>query len=147
MPSSGAHRLRRAVQVALVAGVVVAVGTGVPTADTADPGAADSAGAAAVRPGGVPAGFASWAEVMKEQNLLNAAGERVDAAPGAKEGLAGIVARPESRRLVVYWKGRVAAATTRPIHHLRAQVPIHVRPAEVSATELMAPAKVGICPP
>jgi hypothetical protein len=129
MRGSGSHLLRRAVRVALAGGVVAAVGIGVPTVATADPG-------------GVPAGFASWADVMKEQYKLNAAGERVDAAPGAKEGLAGIVARPESRRLVVYWKGTMPAATTRLIQDLRAQVPIDVRPARFSATELVAASKV-----
>ena len=133
--------LKRTGHVLLTVGVVAVIGAGFPAAANADPGGGTDRATGDTRSGPwsgpVPAGFSSWAEVMGVQTRLIAAAERINAA-GAQAGLAGIEARPESRRLKVYWKGSPPQATQALISSLRRQVPIDVLPARFSSTELIA---------
>jgi hypothetical protein len=133
--------LARAGRALVAVGVVAGIGIGVPAAADAKPG--DGAGASTSTvskswPGRAPVGFSSWAELFQVQNRLIAAAERINAAPEAQVGLGGIVARPESRRLKVYWKGSQPAAVRQLIADLRRQVPIDVLPARFSSAELVA---------
>jgi hypothetical protein len=130
--------LARAGRVLVAVGVTAGIGLAVPAAAHAKPG--DGAGVPASKswPGRAPAGFSSWTELFQVQNRLIAAAERINAAPEAQAGLGGVVARPESRRLKVYWKGSQPAAVRQLIAGLRRQVPIDVLPARFSAAELTA---------
>ena len=85
--------------------------------------------------GPLPSGFGSWAEVLERQQKITAAADRINAA-GAIDGLAGMVAQPESKQLTVYWKGSVPAETERLIADIRTGLTVEVRPARHSATEL-----------
>ncbi|WP_432824243.1 hypothetical protein [Dactylosporangium sp. CA-092794] len=119
----------------LGAAAVVAVGVMSATAGKEGPRGTP---AAAGPTGKVPAGFASWTEVMALQDRLNRAGERVLAAAHGEggEGFGAIVADPEQRKLQVYWKGTVPAPVEHLFGQLRADVPVEVRPARYSAAEL-----------
>jgi hypothetical protein len=86
--------------------------------------------------GPVPAGFASWTEVFDLQERMNLAADQIRDAAGAASGLAGIVAAPEARRLTVYWKGEPPPETTGLIGRIGAELPVDVRAARYSATEL-----------
>jgi hypothetical protein len=107
------------------------------TALTAAPAGAAPAGAgqtgSVVASTPVPGGFASWAELLKVQEKMNAAAERVSAGPG----FAGVVADPTSRQLRVYWKGQAPAGL---VAAARATVPVSVRSAAYSQKELSAAA-------
>lgn len=81
----------------------------------------------------VPGGFASWEELLRLQEKMNAAAERVSG--GA--GFAGVVADPTTRQLRVYWKGQAPAGL---LAAARATVPVSVRPAAYSQKELTAAA-------
>jgi hypothetical protein len=64
----------------------------------------------------VPAGFASWHEVMATQDVLDRAADRITAAAtGAASGYAGIAVEPEARQLRLYWKGAVPASVQRVV--------------------------------
>src|SRR5262245_30560667 len=86
--------------------------------------------------GPVPAGFASWAEVMVMQEQLVAAADRILAATAVGDGLGALVAAPEERRLRGYWKGPVPAAVARVMEDVQGSVPVQVHPARYSAQEL-----------
>lgn len=131
----------------------VATGTAVVLAVAGTPGAAsaqpspDAAGKAAVSRAwteldttAVPAGFASWAEVMTMQQRLNAAATRIQQAAksGATSGYASVVAAPENRALVVYWQGQVPASVQRVIAAQSRSVPIRVIPARYNEAQLTA---------
>ncbi|WP_281893652.1 chymotrypsin family serine protease [Phytohabitans aurantiacus] len=107
------------------------------TALTAAPASAAPAGAArtgsVVASTPVPGGFASWAELLRVQEKMNAAAARVST--GA--GFAGVVADPTSKQLRVYWKGRAPAGL---IAAARAFVPVTVHSAAYSQKELSAAA-------
>jgi hypothetical protein len=114
----------------------VAAGFGIAllaTALTAAPASAAPAGAgqtgSVVASTPVPGGFASWAELLRVQEKMNAAAERVSG--GA--GFAGVVADPTSRQLRVYWKGQAPAGL---LAAARATVPVSVQSAAYSQKEL-----------
>src|SRR5262245_48472740 len=86
--------------------------------------------------GPLPSGFSSWAELLGLQQRLSAAADRINAAAGTVDGLAGLVAQPESRQLTVYWKGAMPAATELLIAEIRTSLWVVVRPARFSAAEL-----------
>lgn len=89
--------------------------------------------------GAVPGGFASWADLIRTQEKLNAAAEKIVDAKGA--GYAGIVAAPENHELRVYWKGATPAPVSALINRLDRAVPISVLPAAFSEVELTAAAQ------
>src|SRR2546430_157636 len=124
------HRRRPLAALAAVFAVVLAVVLVTPVAAQARP---ELPGA-----GAAPGGFASWADLMKMQNRLNAAAERIVAASAT--GYAGIVAAPENRELRVYWKGAPPAAAAGLIQQLRRGVAIRVPPATYSQRELLGEA-------
>jgi len=86
--------------------------------------------------GPVPAGFGSWTEVFDVQERMDVAADQITDATEAGRSLAGIVAAPETRRLTVYWKGELSRDMAAVIDGIRADVPVDVRPARYSATEL-----------
>ncbi|MFC0033946.1 S1 family peptidase [Micromonospora chaiyaphumensis] len=85
----------------------------------------------------VPGGFASWRALFAAQDRLNAAAGEITAARGA--GFAGVVAAPESRRLTVYWKGRVPGAVRDLAERL--DVPVTFKPARFHQREMDAEAR------
>jgi hypothetical protein len=97
--------------------------------------------------GPVPAGFASWSELIAIQNDPDTAVTELNQATGATDGLAGMVAAPQSRRLVLHWKGTVPPATTKVIDRLRRTVPIEVRAAKYSAAELVEASRAFVARP
>jgi hypothetical protein len=92
--------------------------------------------------GPVPVGFGSWIEVFDVQERMNIAADRIRDAAGTDSGLAGIIAAPETRRLTVYWQGDPSRDVIAVIDQVRAQLPVHVRPARFSATELSDASRV-----
>ncbi|MER6631112.1 hypothetical protein ABT301_23320 [Streptomyces sp. NPDC000987] len=93
------------------------------------------------RSASVPRGFASWDDVMREQQRLNKAATAIEVSAekrGKDSGLAGIRVRPESRRVVVYWKGAVPKDVRSVIDRQRRKVPVRVVGARYSKTELLA---------
>jgi hypothetical protein len=126
-----------AVGIALLAAAVA----GTPAVAAAPDGAAAKAApTGSVLDGqAVPAGFASWAELLKVQQRLNAGAERITTAAGqgADSGFAGLVADPTTRQLRVFWKGQAPASL---ISAARAAVPVSVLPAKYSVRELTAAA-------
>jgi hypothetical protein len=84
-----------------------------------------------------PAGFASWRNLLKVQEKMNAAAATITAATKGKadSGFAGLVADPTQRELKVYWKGHAPAGL---IADVRATVPVSVLSAAYSARELSA---------
>ncbi|MEV0427277.1 hypothetical protein [Micromonospora sp. NPDC050495] len=89
--------------------------------------------------GPVPAGFASWTELISVQERLNQAATRVAAVKGA--GFAGIVAAPENRELRVYWKGDAGARVRALVRDLNRTVPVRLVPARYSEADLAATAR------
>ncbi|MGC3860614.1 hypothetical protein ACPSM1_10560 [Micromonospora chersina] len=85
----------------------------------------------------VPGGFASWRELFSVQDRLNAAAGEITAARGA--GFAGVVAAPETRRLTVYWKGRVPGSVRDLARQL--SVPVTFKPARFHQREMVAEAQ------
>ncbi|MEV6332656.1 hypothetical protein [Streptomyces sp. NPDC051909] len=92
-------------------------------------------------PDPVPGGFASWADLMKMQSRLDAAAAEIEkAAASAPDGLAGIVAAPEKRELIVYWQGAVPAGVQSVISSQDDTVPVRVEPAKYSLKQLSSEA-------
>ncbi|MER6945934.1 hypothetical protein ABT294_18065 [Nonomuraea sp. NPDC000554] len=88
--------------------------------------------------GAVPGGFATWKDLLTEQQRLVSAADRISAAAqeNGVNGYAGIVAAPENHELRVYWKGRTPKSIDTLIGKLRGDVPISVIGARHSAREL-----------
>jgi hypothetical protein len=88
----------------------------------------------------VPGGFASWAGLYAEQVRLTAGADRIVAAGKqlADNGYAGIVAAPENRAIILYWRGDVPASVRAVID---AVGPVEVRPARYSLAEMSAVTK------
>lgn len=97
--------------------------------------------------GPIPGDFATWSELFAVQERLNAAALRIFDDPHAAAHLAGIVAAPETRKLQVYWKGTIPAATETLLAELRRAVPIDVSPAMYSHAELLAAHRAAIQEP
>ncbi|MFG2054347.1 hypothetical protein ACGFI9_09960 [Micromonospora sp. NPDC048930] len=89
--------------------------------------------------GPVPAGFASWAELISVQDKLNQAATRITAVKG--DGFAGIVAAPENRELRVYWKGTAGTSVRALVRELNRTVPVRLLPARYSEADLAATAR------
>ncbi|MFB7278916.1 hypothetical protein ACFCZV_17535 [Streptomyces hydrogenans] len=100
------------------------------------PGAGPDASPALAGP--VPGGFASWGELFREQQRLNAAASdvRQAAEKAGYDGLTGIVAAPENHELRVYWHGEVPAGLRRHLTARADGVPVSVLTAPYSKTEL-----------
>lgn len=131
----------RRMAVTAIGVVLLAVSVAAPaTADTAAGalGKPDLTGSV-VRGTPVPAGFASWTELLDMQAKMNAAADRITASAHrtADSGFAGIVADPSNRELRVYWKGPAPASL---ITAARATVAVDVLPAAYSEREMRAAA-------
>ncbi|GIF02205.1 hypothetical protein [Paractinoplanes rishiriensis] len=140
--SRGRSLLATGVAGALCVGLV-GLATGWAAADQAKP-TAEADGAVF---GAAPPGFASWTEAIAVQGRLEAAAARVTKAGGAAAGLAGVELDLAKRDLVVYWKGAMPAQTARIIDQVRADVPVRVRSARYSATELAAVSRALVARP
>jgi hypothetical protein len=88
----------------------------------------------------VPAGFASWQELLRVQETLNRAAAQIIAGTTAKadSGFAGVVANPLDRMLKVYWKGQAPAGLVTAAERI---APVSVLPAAYSKVELTAATK------
>jgi hypothetical protein len=136
LANSGAAALRRTALIAFGA-ALLAVGM---TATAA--GAATAAGkpqptGSVIPSTAVPAGFASWTDLLQLQARMNATAERIIAAAHqtADSGFAGVIADPTNRELRVYWKGQAPAGL---VAATRATVPVSVLPAAYTERELAA---------
>lgn len=91
--------------------VAVSVGVFAPMASASAGGGGDGDKPIVTQPatgqlpgaGPVPGGFKNWNELMRVQDRLDAAADRVTALNGS--GFAGITVSAEERQLKVYWKG------------------------------------------
>lgn len=84
-----------------------------------------------------PAGFASWSELMKVQERLDAKAEQIIAQRDAS--FTGIEISPERRELAVFWKGQPSAGAVAAMKQAGgAEDRITMRPARYSEAELMA---------
>ncbi|MEO3811996.1 hypothetical protein ABGB17_23615 [Sphaerisporangium sp. B11E5] len=131
--SPRAARLRH---LAVAMGILTAV-TGMGTAQAAgapDPVKPPTTGAVE-HTGPVPGGYASWDELLLDQQRMVRAADRITAVPD-KNGYAGVVAAPEHRELRVYWKGELPARVGDLVERLRRDVAVSVLPARYSAREL-----------
>ncbi|WP_162907565.1 S1 family peptidase [Allorhizocola rhizosphaerae] len=79
-----------------------------------------------------PAGFRSWEELSELQDRLNNAADHI--LSERSEGYSGLVAAPENRELLVYWKGEVPAEVKE--RAARAGVPVSFAGARYSQVEL-----------
>ncbi|GII96741.1 hypothetical protein [Sinosporangium siamense] len=103
-----------------------------------DPGKEITSGT--IDQGPVPGGFATWEELLKVQDALVKAAERITRAAQAEAGagFAGVELKSEQRELHVYWKGNVSQTVDSLIAGLRKDVRISVLPARHSEAELAA---------
>ncbi|HEU4408213.1 MAG TPA: ricin-type beta-trefoil lectin domain protein [Polyangiaceae bacterium] len=87
-----------------------------------------------------PAGFASWAELMRLQSQLNDAATRIQQAAEAspRNGYAGVIAAPENQELIVYWQGVVPPDVQAVIDEQKALVPVRVVSARYTQSQLLA---------
>ncbi|WP_329089116.1 MULTISPECIES: hypothetical protein [unclassified Streptosporangium] len=93
--------------------------------------------------GPVPGGYASWKDLLLDQQKMVRAADRITAAlADGGEGYAGVIAAPENRELRVYWKGKPAKAINDLVGRLRRDVAISVLPARYSARELREAARL-----
>ncbi|MFC6081353.1 chymotrypsin family serine protease [Sphaerisporangium aureirubrum] len=87
--------------------------------------------------GPVPGGYASWKDLLLDQQKMVKAADRIAAAVARNGGgYAGVVAAPENRELRVYWKGKPSKAINDLVGQLRRDVAISVLPAQYTAREL-----------
>lgn len=123
----------------LVGGVAAAPAGAAPTIDRSSATGKSSATGSFIDSVAVPAGFASWTELLTLQHRMNTAAEGIVRATqrGADSGFAGVVADPANRELRVYWKGSAPAGL---IAAARSTVPTRVLPAAYSKRELLAAA-------
>ncbi|MFC6081355.1 chymotrypsin family serine protease [Sphaerisporangium aureirubrum] len=130
-----APRLRH-LSVAL--GIVLAVaGTGTAGAASAPDPVKPKATGPVEHTGPVPGGYASWTDLLLDQQKMVRAADRITATLGRDgDGYAGVVLAPESRELRVYWKGEPPARVGDLVGRLRRDVAISVLPARYSAREL-----------
>jgi hypothetical protein len=84
--------------------------------------------------GPVPGGYASWKDLLLDQQKMIKAADRITAAGGS--GYSGVIAAPENRELRVYWKGKLPRQINDLVGQLRRDVAINVLPAQYSAREL-----------
>ncbi|WP_030335677.1 hypothetical protein [Micromonospora parva] len=130
--------LLRRVAVAAIGLTLLAAGLTTTPAAAAPGGKATTAGSF-VDSTPVPGGFASWSELLRLQQRMNTAAERITkvAERSPNSGFAGIVADPTTRHLQVYWKGEPPASL---VATARATVATQVLPAAYSQRELLAAA-------
>ncbi|MER6627696.1 hypothetical protein ABT301_05550 [Streptomyces sp. NPDC000987] len=125
----------------VAAASVLAAGTFTQAAGAAEETASSSARAVSgVAAAAVPAGFADWDAVMREQQRLNRAATAIQNAAQKTEGdsgLAGIRVKPEDRRVVVYWYGAVPQTVRKVMDRQRTKVPVKVVSARYSRAELL----------
>ncbi|MET8139522.1 hypothetical protein ABZU32_04325 [Sphaerisporangium sp. NPDC005288] len=128
-------KLSRFRHLAVATGIVLAA-AGMGTAQAAsapDPIKPRTTGAVE-HTGAVPGGYASWKDLLLDQQKMIKAADRITALGGS--GYAGVIAAPENRELRVYWKGKPPRQVNELVDQLRRDVGINVLPAKYSAREL-----------
>ncbi|GIH02469.1 hypothetical protein Rhe02_05360 [Rhizocola hellebori] len=88
----------------------------------------------------VPGGFASWGDLFTYQGVMNQGlAEIVAAGQSAPfSGFGNAIAAPESRQLVIYWKGEVPSQVLAAVETVRQRVPVKLLPAKYTRQELAA---------
>ncbi|RLU80174.1 hypothetical protein CTZ27_35620 [Streptomyces griseocarneus] len=89
----------------------------------------------------VPGGFASWDKLYSFQQSMNAVVHHVQRLAFLEKtnGYAGAVAAPETRKVEIFWKGKVPALVSEFAG--RSKIPVDVKPAPYSKAELEDAAK------
>jgi hypothetical protein len=104
--SEGTSTWRRIAVTAFGVALLIAASPAAPgaAASTAKPHPSESV----IRGTAVPAGFASWEDLLKVQQRMNATADQITTAArqSSDSGFAGVIADPTNRELRVYWKGR-----------------------------------------
>jgi hypothetical protein len=86
----------------------------------------------------VPGGFRSWADLIEQQERLQAAAQRLQDGAGDETGFTGIEAAPEDRRVRLHWSGEPSDPVRRLVAEVERDVPVEVVPARHSLRELLA---------
>jgi hypothetical protein len=129
-----------ALAVPALAGALTATATpaaAIPAADT-KPAAPATRAVAPDDP--VPAGFASWRDLLATQEKLRAAATRLDGAVRDRAGFTGIELSVPDRQVRLYWHGAVPASVDATVAGLRGQASVAVKPARYSHKQLTAAA-------
>src|SRR5262249_58405814 len=82
----------------------------------------------------VPAGFASWSDLLATQRHLDEAADAIAGAAEQANGFGSIVVDPEHREVRVYWKGHMPAPVQQMV--AAAKSAVRVLPAAFSKPEL-----------
>ncbi|GAA2902504.1 hypothetical protein GCM10010517_68400 [Streptosporangium fragile] len=132
-----ASRLTRRLAVTLGFTLVAATVGGAQVATAQDPDK-DTRTQAIKQDGPVPGGLASWEELLRTQERLVSAADRISAAAQEQgvNGYAGIIVAPENRELRLHWKGNPPRSIDNLVGELRRDVSVNVLPARHSAREL-----------
>ncbi len=113
------------------------------SADPAGPASKDVAPAPATLAlpgaGAVPGGFSSWPDLMREQERLTAAADRLLAAGGA--GFAGVTVSAESRSVTLVYKGKPSAPVQAALDSVRKDVKVQLEDARFSLRQLESEAR------
>jgi hypothetical protein len=128
-----------ALAVPALAGALAAAATPA-TAVPADTKPAAPATRAVAPDGPVPAGFASWRDLLAAQEKLSAAATRLDGAVRDHAGFTGIELSVPDRQVRLYWHGAVPASVNQTVAGLRGQTSVAVKPARYSHRQLTAAA-------
>lgn len=88
----------------------------------------------------VPGGYASWAALFAVQGRMNNEAQHLQAVAGQSgaSGFAGAIAAPDDHALAVYWHGGLSREAQAVL--ARSTVPVTVRPAPYTASEVQAEA-------
>jgi hypothetical protein len=126
---------RRLGAVAVAAGLaaVLVMGGGPAYADGDKPGPDPSMPAEPV-----PGGFRSWADLIEQQERLQAAAQRLQDGAGDEAGFTGIEAAPEDGRVRLHWSGEPSDPVRRLVAEVERDVPVEVVAARHSLRELLA---------
>ncbi|MBB6476238.1 hypothetical protein BJ992_005669 [Sphaerisporangium rubeum] len=114
--------------------IMIAAGTGTAQAASAPDPVKPPATGAVEHTGPVPGGYATWKDLLLDQQKMVKAADRITAL--SADGYAGVVLAPENRELRLYWKGDTPKRVGDLIGVLRRDVAISVLPARYSAREL-----------
>ncbi|HYN96146.1 MAG TPA: hypothetical protein VES42_20060 [Pilimelia sp.] len=90
--------------------------------------------------GAVPAGFASWRDLLTAQNTLQGAAAQLNQAVRGRPGFAGLDLAVQDRQVRLYWHGAVPADVNSAVTAVRGRASVAVKPARHSYQQLAAAA-------